>query len=391
MSRRAILGAIALSAVVVTAGGAAVVARANDFSPTLTIQMREPEQPGPDSVRVATMLNTLRSGDPLVCELVVDRLRNNWWGNGDDGVGRFSDDRTKYDAVQDSLRGHVTNAGAIELLVRSMNEEDPCVRRAAAHMLGRSKVESSRLAKMLQDPSPRVRAAVALAIGVGDKEHGQAARTTLEQVLRDGGANDAAMAAWALGEIEDSASAPALIRALRSTHALVRLAAVGALGSIESEQSRPEIERLLRDDSDIAVRAHAARALGDIGNSSSIRALSQALRDAAPRVQYEAIEAINNLHDIETAPPELVAATKSSDAKMQRLAAMALAEIHDPQTLDALLALITHADRDVRLHIAEALGEIGSAKASGGLMALLKDSDPEVRRAAAEALGEIRE
>jgi HEAT repeat protein len=171
---------------------------------------------------------------------------------------------------------------------------------------------------------------------VGSNEHEQAARSSLEQVLRDGGANDAAMAAWALGEIEDSASVPALLRALRSTHTPVRLAAVGALGSIEAEQARTEIERLLRDDADVAVRTHAARALGDIGSASSVRALSQALRDAAPRVQYEAVEAIENLHDLEAAPAELVAATKSSDAKLQRLAAMALAEIHDPQTLDAL-------------------------------------------------------
>ena len=389
MSRRAIFGALALSALVVTAGGAAVAARVNESA--ITAQLKEPVQPGPDSTRVAMMLNTLRSGDQLICELVVDRLRNNWWGNGDDGVGRFADDRRAYDAVQDSLRGHVTSAGAIELLMRSMNEEDPCVRRAAAHLLGRSKVEPARLAKALQDPSPRVRAAVALAIGVGNNEHGAAARSSLEQLLRDGGANDAAMAAWALGEIEDTASVPALTRALRSTHTPVRLAAVGALGNIESDQARPEIERLLRDDADVAVRAHAAHALGDIGSASSVRALSQALRDPAPRVQYAAVEAIENLHDIETAPAELIAATRSSDAKLQRLAAMALAEIHDPQTLDALLALVTHADREVRLHIAEALGEIGSAKASAGLMTLLRDSDPEVRRAAAEALGEIRE
>ena len=389
MSRRAILGAIALSAIVVTAAGAAVVARVSESASTMT-QSQEQVKQGPDSARVATLLNTLRAGDQLVCEMVVDRLRNNWWGDND-GVGRFADDRTAYDAVRDSLRGHVTSPGAIELLMRSMNEEDPCVRRAAAHLLGRSQVPSARLAKALEDPSPRVRAAVALAIGVGNSEHGKVARPALEQLLRDGGANDGAMAAWALGEVEDSASVPALIRALRSTHTPVRLAAVGALGNIESEQSRPEIERLLRDDADVAVRANAASALGNIGSSSSVRALSQALRDPAPRVQYEAVEAIQNLHDLESAPPELVAATRSSDKTLQRLAAMALAEIHDPATLDALLALVTHPDREVRLHIAEALGDIGSAKASAGLMTLLKDSDPEVRRAAAEALGEIRE
>jgi hypothetical protein len=96
MTRRMILGAIALSAIVVTAGGAAVVARVSEPAPA--VQANEPVQPGPDSTRVATLLNTLRSGDQLICELVVDRLRNNWWDNGDDGVGRFADDRTKYDA-----------------------------------------------------------------------------------------------------------------------------------------------------------------------------------------------------------------------------------------------------------------------------------------------------
>ena len=54
---------------------------------------------------------------------------------------------------------------------------------------------------------------------------------------------------WALGEIEDSASAPALIRALRSPHTPVRLAAVGRAWQHRiREDARPEIERLLRDD-----------------------------------------------------------------------------------------------------------------------------------------------
>lgn len=51
--------------------------------------------------------------------------------------------------------------------------------------------------------------------------------------------------------------------------------------------------------------------------------------------------------------------------------ALALAEIRDPLSVNALLSLIDVNDREVRVNVAETLGEIGSSKASAGLLKLL--------------------
>ena len=59
---------------------------------------------------------------------------------------------------------------------------------------------------------------------------------TLETSLGDRDAAVAAMAAWALGEIEDRASIPALVRAMKGSEPRVRLAAIWALGQIDDAQ-----------------------------------------------------------------------------------------------------------------------------------------------------------
>lgn len=394
--KRAVIGALALSAVAVTVAGATAVANSGAllspmFSRATTDQddgHDDDAHAGVDSLRAATMLNALRTGDPLICELLVENIGNHW--SSHDGAGQFQDARVTLESAKDSVHGRIAGEGTIQLLLASLDTDDPCVRRVAAEWLGRSRVEDARLLQKLDDRSPRTRSATAYAIGIGHKSHGAAGRRALEKLLRDGGSDDGAMAAWALGEIEDSASAPVLMQALRSPHAPVRLASIDALGTLEETRALKEIERLLHEDASAPVRAHAAEALGDIGSNASVNALADALRDPSAPVRYAAVEAIGDLHDLDVAPRALVAATQSADAKLQMLAVMVLAEIHDPKTVDALLAFTSHANRDVRLKVAEAFGEIRSAKASGGLMQLLKDSDPEVRRAAAEALGEIR-
>ena len=109
------------------------------------------------------------------------------------------------------------------------------------------------------------------------------------------------------------------------------------------------------------------------------------------RATAQAAPSLSDLNDLERAPEQLVRAARSPDPRLRKAAARALAEIHDPATVDVLIGLLSSDDRDTRLAIVEALGEIKSAKAQPGLLRALKDPDPEIRRAAAEALGEMRE
>lgn len=383
--RRAVI--VATTLVVATWTAAAAMNTAQDFS--ISLHSRSDSlRAGSDSLRVTLLLTGLERGDPLVCELLADQI-GNFWSDGDhDGIGRFADASKSLRLAKDSLHGSIGGAGALALLVNTLDTDNACVRRIAAKLLGRSRIEPARLTALLNDPSPRRREAVAYAIGTGSDSH-KVSRTALEKMLRERGATEAAMAAWALGEIEDSASVPALEQAVRATDVRVRLAAVDALGNIEDKRALKELERSLRSDAEASVRARAANAIGNIGEASSVDALAAAVEDKVPQVQYAAVEALADLDELHRAPESLLRAAATSDAQLRKHVARALAEIRDPLSVNALLSLIDVNDRDVRVNIAEALGDIGSSKASAGLLKLLKDPDAEVRRAAAEALGEI--
>jgi HEAT repeat protein len=289
------------------------------------------------------------------------------------------------------VHGRISGAGAIAVLENALDSADPCVRRVAAKWLGRSEIGNPRLIQLLEGNSPRVREAAAYAIGESDRERRMSTRSALEKMLQSGTGSDGAIAAWALGELRDSASAPPLEAALKSRELGVRLAAIHALGELRQMRSLKLLERLVRSDSHEAARARAARAVGQFEDSSSMTVLAEAISDPSPVVQYAAIEAMEDLDDIEVAPAALVKASRAADARLQELAVLALARIHDSRTLEELLSHVGHANRDVRMRVAEALGEIASPKGSPGLMKLLRDPDPEVRKAAVEALGGIEQ
>lgn len=346
---------------------------------------------GPDSARVVSLLAALHTGDPLVCELLSDQIGNFWSSRGDDGVGRFGDARKSIDVAKDSVHGRISGTGTLAVLVEALNATDPCVRRVAAKWLGRSTIDNAQLERLLSDASPRTRESAAYAIGEGDRERRLPTRTALEKLLQSGGGTDGAMAAWALGELEDSASVLALAVATRAPELPLRLAAIDALGKIKDPRSLALLERILRTDAQPAARVHAARAVGEFETASSMTVLAAAISDPAPAVQYAAVEAMDGIGDVEIAPPALVQASRSPDAHLAEVAVLALARIHDPLTIDALLAHIAHPSREVRMRVAEALGEMKLPKASGGLIRLLRDPDADVRKAAVEALGEIEQ
>lgn len=281
------------------------------------------EHAGPDSARIASLLASLGTSDPLVCELIADQVGNFWSDGGQFGVGRFADAAATAQSAKDSLHGRVSAPAAIKVLVANLDAANPCVRRLAAKLLGRSKMETATLIALLHTGTPRVREAAAYALGSEDRKE---SRGELEKTLRAQGGPEAAMAAWALGEIGDLASVPLLSASLSYN--------------------------------DVRTARAAARALGEV-------------------------------HDMERAPLELEKAARSSDAILRRIAARSLAEIHDPASLDALIELVTIDDPHVRLSVVEALGQIGSAKATASLMKASRDPVAEVRRAAVEALGGI--
>src|SRR5574338_1725605 len=121
--------------------------------------IRDDSRPGPDSARVAILLDALSRTDPALCEMLSDQIGNFWNSSGEWGIGDLSDARPGVRAAKDSISGQVRDPAAIRQLVARLSSDDPCVRRTAARMLGGSTVSDDELGKLLDDPSARVREA----------------------------------------------------------------------------------------------------------------------------------------------------------------------------------------------------------------------------------------
>src|SRR6476620_9658397 len=100
----------------------------------------EKSRPGPDSGRVAMMIDALSRTDPVVCELIADQLGNFWWGGGEYNVGRLASTSTTIQAAKDSIGGDITDSRAINRLVAELDGANACTRRVAAKMLGNSTI-----------------------------------------------------------------------------------------------------------------------------------------------------------------------------------------------------------------------------------------------------------
>jgi len=434
-----------------TAGGATAVGLApHGARGTVHTSGGGPGRAGADSARVATFLAALAHTDPVICDLIGDQLGNFWMGDDPARLGRFSDAPTGIQGAKDSLAGTITDPPALALLVATLGTDNPCVRRAAAKLLGRSAVSAAVLRGLLDSPSPRIRESAAFAAGVGERRE---IRAALEHRLADTAAGPAAMAAWALGEIQDPASAPALQGAVHASSPRVRLASAWALGQFEDAGFAKDVLPLLRDtdpvmrataaealgrmksprvgaalvgaltdrndavrraavsaladlrersavapleglllnDPDPEVQRKCARALGDLRASRSLDPLARALGDPDVEVQRAAANAIGELDEVTKAPAALVRATTAPDLDLRRNATKSLARIGDLATVQALADRLGDEDKDIRLAAVEGLGEMKVAAAIPGLTRALNDREPEVRRAAAEALGKTQE
>ena len=137
--------------------------------PRFSINVRGHRPPGPDSVRVAALLAALAATEASVCELAVDMLGNGWWGHSRDLAGLRDRNRVT-DSVRSSYQGEVTDRRAVPLLLASLARPEPCVRRAAARLIGGSPLSeaSAGLRSTLRHADGRVREAALLALGISE-------------------------------------------------------------------------------------------------------------------------------------------------------------------------------------------------------------------------------
>ncbi len=142
------------------------------------------------------------------------------------------------------------------------------------------------------------------------------------------------------------------VAALKDPVWRVRRQAAAALELLGDRQAVPPLVARLTDD-DVRVRETVVRALGRLGGKRAIKPLVRVLGDSDHAVQAQALDALARLN--------------------------ALAQVHDPAAVDALIATL-QGPSPLRPGAAAALGNIGAPRAIGPLVDAL-------RRAAAEYPG----
>lgn len=327
-------------------------------------------------------------------------------------------------------------AGAVEPLVRTLNDPDSAIQMGAARALGviggpavarligelgteqdgrqRKAVEALKmvgepavvpLIDALQDRDWHTRLGAARAlVGIGD-----AAVEHLIQALRNGPPTVRMGAAATLGKIGSPAAIAPLIDTLLQDDQRVGRVAVRALGMMGEAAVNPLL-RALREGSDEARRGVVA-ALVLIGEPAAAL-LPGALADEDFRVRAGAADALDRLA-WSPGPGEetiryliakerwselarmgapvvgpLVAVLGDRDDNIRRRAARVLAGVRDPRTIPPLMTLLHDDYYSIRREAAMALAAAG-VPALEPVISALGDPDSDVRKRAADILAEI--
>jgi len=301
----------------------------------------------------------------------------------------------------------------VQAIIRSLEDENPEVRRAAAHAFSRygQPLALPQLTLRLNDSDVWVRVFAARAIGrSGDVAFADAlsrvlgdddlhVRTEALTALTRLGAVESlpveleqdpsfhvrAALAQALGSSDDPQTLEALLRLESDRSVTVRAAAIEAatarLGETHAESLRQYLE-----DEDWPVRAAAARAAVDAGNAAPVL-IRRAMQDRDVRVRTAALESAEEA----TPGTQLVRQTLLSPDLALRGTALALYTGREETAAPEVLATVYDASSgeewiEIREGIAEALADLDG---SGPLLRRLAETDPapSVRGKARLALG----
>jgi hypothetical protein len=252
--------------VLLMSGGALVAAtnmRASEARGGWMTRSGDREAAREAEAHVTELLSAMRGTSPVACRLATRALQNNW-GNGRGMIAGPESIGAAGDSIFDWAVSEMMDAAVIPQLRSALDDADPCVRRTAASLLGRTRPSNglaSDLGSQLSSANARTREAAFMAIGYAGRKDD---RTAAERGLRDSDNAVKVAAVWATGRIGDAASVPALIELLKEGDETMRANAAYALGELESPAAIPSLVALLGSDTQPVVRRAAAQALGRI-------------------------------------------------------------------------------------------------------------------------------
>ena len=258
------------------------------------------------------------------------------------------------------------------------------------------------------------------ALTPGDEELSPEERALLKYIgmLQTGTEIERREACYQLGKIGDIQAVEYLLNALNDDTFSVHRAAITALGAIgDTRAVEPLVEKLRSHDVWIrkaaidallqfgseavnsilpllssespGVRESAVTTLGLIGDPQTTEAIKALLQDPDTQVSLAASNALAHL-DQSSAVSSLIEKSASSDFFVQTQAKQAILEIGSP-ALPALIAGLESDNIEIRRSCADILGLMKDEEAILPLINALSDSDEVTRKMAAVALGAIGE
>jgi hypothetical protein len=152
------------------------------------------QTPQPSAASVRAFLEGVRGANALQCEMILQSF-DGWSSN-------HAPDRDSVAwSVTMVVRQRIATAQSVTDMVAALRGGDDCAARAAARLLGRSRMAAARseLFAALRDDNAQVRRLGAIGLGYSDDS---TASAPLVRALTDRDARVRAAAAWALGAVQ---------------------------------------------------------------------------------------------------------------------------------------------------------------------------------------------
>lgn len=138
---------------------------------------------------------------------------------------------------------------------------------------------------------------------------------------------------------------------------------VDRLRAIRDAEKRDDVPFLVDALDDPDWRANAVMALGDLGATDTVPAITPLLEDTDPEVRLFAAQALGRLGGVEAAPRLRELAFDDENERVRMWAATALADLGDPEAVRANVALLSASSTWIRANGAYQLESLGDPQA----------------------------
>lgn len=286
------------------------------------------------------------------------------------------------DEIVDALVRHGT--ATVDLLIAQLTAEDLEVRRSAAVALGRigDPNATAPLTNALSDESLSIDAANALG-QIGDPR-------ALDGLLNLLGSSDTSVrqaAVSALNSLAVPAMGKRIIPLLHDSDPNVRESAVKIAGYFGYPDAAGALVDLSSSDPNERVRCAAIEHLPFVEDQRVLDVLARAIKQETPAVRAAAARALGNM-DAPQADSHLIEALSDDDVWVRYFSARALGRRRSEDSVAALERVIEQEQfNHVRIAALDSLGQIGGGRVAGIAAGLVRDADPNVAHAAQAVLG----